>query len=132
LTDTRLSQTSRKAIAACVRSIEEFEILVYLARNRDRYCSAEGIAAEIGLPARLVAPGLEALASRSLLAVRIAGAVLYKLDPTPVERSACVEEVLAAGRRNRAAVMKAILATASAAQDFADAFRVDRKHDSDG
>jgi hypothetical protein len=104
-----LTESSRRAIVACVRSIEEFEILVYLARNRDRYCSVESVAAEIALPAHVVARGVEALASRSLLDVRIAGAVLYKLDPASDASAACVDEMLAAARRNRAAVLRAIL-----------------------
>ena len=57
------------------------DVLTCLARNRGRFCSAAMIAAEIGRPVPEVAAVLEELASQNLLAVRIAGAVLYKLDP---------------------------------------------------
>ena len=75
---------------------------------------------------------LEALASRSLLDIRIAGAVLYKLDPASDDSRALVEQTLAAARADRATVLKLILTGRSVAQDFADAFRVDRKRDGRG
>jgi hypothetical protein len=132
LSGTVLADSTRHAIAACVRSIEEFEVFLCLARNRDRYSSAENIAADIPIPVALVSRVLEALASRSLLDVKIAGAVLYKLDPASDASRSFVEEMLAAVSQNRTAVMKAILTAPSVAHDFADAFRVDGKRRSDG
>jgi hypothetical protein len=73
-------------------------ILICLARNRDRFCSAETIAAEIRRPVREVAAALEELASRNVLAVRIADAVLYKLDPKSKDARAIVREALSESR----------------------------------
>ena len=127
-----LSQETQAAIGGCVRSIEELEVLLYLARNRQRYSSAGTISGEIGLPARVAATALEALASRNLLDVRIAEAVLYKLDPASAECRDMVDRTLEAAWQNRSLVLKTILAGSSAARDFADAFRVTRKRRSDG
>lgn len=119
------------AVAACVHSVEELEVLLFLARGRDRYWSAAMIATETGLPASAAALALEALASRNLLDVRIADAVRYKLDPASPQVRACLERTLEAAWRNRTDVIRAIFRRPSAAQDFADAFRV-RKDRRDG
>jgi DNA-binding IclR family transcriptional regulator len=119
------------AIAACVRSIEELEVLLRLADNRARYCSAVMIATETGLPPAAASAALETLASRNLLDVRITDAVLYKLDPASPEVRARLERTLDAAWRNRGDVLRAIVRRPSAAQDFADAFRM-RKDRRDG
>jgi hypothetical protein len=126
MTEAQLNAAARSAIVACVRTVEELETLLFLARHRTRYSSPDMVAAETGLPARLAAAALEALASRNLLDVRIGTAVLYKLDPTSSERRDMVERTLEAARDQRSQVLRAILSP-SAARDFADAFRVARK-----
>jgi hypothetical protein len=123
---------TRAAIAACVRSVEELEVLLFLARDRSRYCSANTIGAETGLPVRGVAAALEVMAARNLLDVRIAEAVLYRLDPASPQTGADVERTLETAVRDRVGVLRAILGGMSAAHDFADAFRVTRKRRSDG
>jgi hypothetical protein len=125
--ESELGPETQLAIARCVRSIEDVEVLLYLARHAARYSSADTVSAETGLPVRAAAAALEALASRNLLDVRIAEAVLYKLDPASADARAMVDRTLDAARSNRTLVLRAILAGASAAHDFADAFRVTRK-----
>jgi DNA-binding IclR family transcriptional regulator len=112
------------AIAACVRSIEELEVLLRLADDRARYCSAAMIATETGLPPRAASAALETLASRNLLDVRITEAVLYRLDPASPELRTRLERTLDAAWRNRGDVLRAIVRRHAAGQDFADAFRV--------
>jgi hypothetical protein len=131
MSDSRMTSETERAVVACVRSVEELEVLLYLARDR-RYCSADTIGAGLGLPPPSVAKALESMASRNLLDVRIAEAVLYKLDPASTAMAGCVEVTLEAAWRDRTAVLKAILSGRSAVQDFADAFRVTRKRRSDG
>ena len=131
MTDGRMAPETRRAVAACVRSVEELEVLLFLARDR-RYCSADTIGAALGLPARAVGAALESMASRNLLDVRIAEAVLYKLDPASKASAAFVELTLDAAWRDRTTVLKAILSRRSAAQAFADAFRVTKKDTSNG
>ena len=106
-------------------------MLLSLARGSGRYCSAAMVSAERGVPERIAAAALEALASRNLLDVRIAEAVLYRLDPASESTRTCVERTIAAAREDRAAVLRSIL-SGSAARDFADAFRVAGKRRSDG
>ena len=74
------------------------KILMCLARNRGRFCSAAMIAAEIRRPVAEVAAALEDLASRNVLAVRIADAVLYKLDPASKDARAIVRDALTESR----------------------------------
>ena len=114
------------AVATCVRSVEELEVLLRLADSRERYSSAAAIAAESGLPPAAAAAALEALASRNLLDVRITDAVLYKLDPASAEVRACLERTLAAAARNRDDVSRAIVRS-SAGQDFADALHTGKR-----
>lgn len=127
-----LDAETQAAISACVRSIEELEVLLFLARHAERYCSAGMVSAETGFPEHLAARALEALASRNLLDVRISAAVLYRLDPAGPGPRAAVERSVDAAWRDRTGVLKAILGASSAARDFADAFRVTRKRRSDG
>ena len=122
-----LDQDTLAAIVACVRSIEELEVLLFLAGNRERYWSPAMIATEIGVPVGAAAATLETLASRNLLDVRITEAVLYKLDPTSPEVRRCLDRTLDAAWRNRSDVIRAIVRRPSAAQDFADAFRMRRR-----
>jgi hypothetical protein len=130
MSDDALAADTQLAIAGCVRSVEDLEVLLYLARTRDRYASADAVSADTGVPVRLASAALEALASRNLLDVRIAEAVLYKLDPASAGSRAMVDRTIEAARSQRSLVLKAILA-GSAARDFADAFRVTRKRKSD-
>jgi hypothetical protein len=95
------------AIAGCVRSIEELEVLLRLADNRARYCSAATIATEAGLPPVAASAALETLASRNLLDVRITDTVLYRLDPASPEARAHLERTLDAAWRNRGDVLRA-------------------------
>ena len=131
MSEDRVTAETQRAIVACVRTVEELEVLLIMARDR-RYWSADSISTAIGLPARTVSAALESMASRNMLDVRIAEAVLYKLDPASKPIAACVEATLDAAWRDRTAVLKTILAGRSAAQDFADAFRVTRKGRADG
>jgi hypothetical protein len=127
MNNPELGPETQLAIAGCVRSVEDLEVLLYLARSRGRYSSPETVSGETGVPVRAAAAALEALASRNLLDVRIAEAVLYKLDPTSTQSRSMVDRTIEAARTNRALVLRAILAGSSAAHDFADAFRVTRK-----
>ena len=65
---------TQRAIAACVRSIEELEVLLFLARDRRRYCSADTISADTGLAVRSAAAALELLGAPNLLRDPIAPA----------------------------------------------------------
>jgi hypothetical protein len=123
---------TRRAIVACVHSVEELEVLLFLARDRRRYWSADSIGGQIGLASGAVAAALESMASRNMLDVRIAEAVLYRLDPAASDIDGCVTLTLEAAWRDRASVLKTILAGRSAAHDFTDAFRVTRKPKADG
>jgi hypothetical protein len=132
MSEAALSVETQLAIAECVRSVEELEILMVLARNRERYWSPDTVAVETGLPAQLATVALEALGSRNLLDVRIGAAVLYRLDPASSECGVMVDRTLEAARNQRSQVLRAILQGRSAARDFADAFKVTRKRRSDG
>jgi hypothetical protein len=100
-----LDESTRRAIAACVHSLDELDVLLFLARDPDRYCSPAAIAEGTRIAAPQVSVALEVLASRNLLDVRIADAVLYRLDPASAACRRIVERTLEAAWRARSAVL---------------------------
>ena len=107
----KLDAVTREAVTACVRSPDELDVLLCLARSVSRYTSTRTIADETRLPEDRIIVALEVLASRSLLDVRIAGAVVYKLDPASAAAREAVERTLEAAWRSRAAVLQLVLIT---------------------
>jgi hypothetical protein len=106
-----LDEATRHAILACVRSPDELDVLMYLARHRARYCSPQTVAADMRLPPQRVSTALEVLASRNLLDVRIAEAVLYRLDPASAERHLAVECTIETAARARGSVTRLLAAS---------------------
>lgn len=106
MTPTDLDERTRRAITTCVNSIDELDALLHLARNRDRYVSADTIFAEAGIASRRAAVALEGLASRNLLDVRIAEDILYRLDPASPALRAMIEHTLDAARGQRSLVVR--------------------------
>jgi hypothetical protein len=106
-----LDEATRDAILACVRSPDELDVLVYLSRHRARYCSPQTIAADMHLSPQRVSVALEVLASRNLLDVRIAEAVLYRLDPASAERRSAVECTIDTASRARGSITRLLMAS---------------------
>ena len=103
-----LDDETREAVSACVGSVDELDVLIYLARHGGRYCSPPSVAADLGLSPHRVATALEVLASRNLLDVRITQVVLYRLDPPSPGHRRDLERTLTAARRCRAAVLQLV------------------------
>lgn len=124
----RLDAATRRIVLDHVRTIEELELLLLLDRDRARYWSAAGAAAPLGITEAVARRAFEALASRNLLEVRLGEDVLYRLDPAASARSG-VQRLIEAARQHRVDVLNAIACAASAAADFADAFRLTRRRE---
>ena len=108
-----LDESTRRAIFACVQSLEELDVLLFLARDPCRYCSPAAIAEGTRIVPSQVSIALEVLASRNLLDVRIADAVLYRLDPASMSSRRVVERTLDAAWRTRSAVLDLLTATST-------------------
>jgi hypothetical protein len=122
-----LDSATRQAVLRHLRTVEQFEILLLLARDTTRYWSPAAAGAELGVSESTARTALDALASRNLLDVRIGESVLYRLDPTPSATARAAERILVAARTRRTAVLTAIAAGRRAVGDFADAFRISKR-----
>jgi DNA-binding IclR family transcriptional regulator len=128
----QLDAATRQIVLQHVRTFEDLEVLRLLARDAHRFWSAAAAASELGLPDASAQTALESLASRNLLEVRFGEDVLYRLDPNSPRTAAAVQRILEAARRQRTAVLSAIAGAGRAAGDFADAFRIKKRHGDDG
>lgn len=128
----QLDAATRQIVLRHVRTFEDLELLLLLARDPKRFWSATAAAAELGLAEGPARSALEALASRNLLGVRLGEDVLYRLDPNTPETARAVETMLDAARRQRTAVLSAIGSANRAIGDFADAFRITKRKRDDG
>lgn len=123
----RLDAATRRLVLQHVRRIDELELLLLLDRDRARYWSAAAAAVPLGIPESAARRSFEALASRNLLEVRLGEDVLYRLD---ADASAdTVRRIVAAVQQHRVELMNAIACAATAAADFADAFRLTRRRE---
>ncbi len=107
----------------CIDDVEQLEILLLLRRSSDRYFSAETIAKEQLIDPSSVAAGLERLAARNLLDVRIESSILYRFAPVDAERVSAINELSEVYSTHRLAVMRLLENNPrGAASTFADAF----------
>ncbi|MGH9410969.1 MAG: hypothetical protein ACRD1V_16115 [Vicinamibacterales bacterium] len=125
--ESQLDSATRQAVLRHLRTIEEFEILLLLARDTSRYWSPAAAGADLGVSEDSARTALDALASRNLLDVRIGESVLYRLDPTSSATTRAVERIIVAARTQRTAVLRAIATAGRAVGDFADAFRISKR-----
>lgn len=125
MTSDPISPSVRRFIADHLRSLEQLEVLLLLARADERWWSAEGVGTELGIAARAAEKRLEQLASHNLVDVRVADTVLFRYHPTSAEMAARVRDVAKSYAEHRLVVINAIPAQESmTAREFADAFRI--------
>ena len=113
-----------------VRTLAELQLLMLLIHSGDRWWDAGSAARESGLTVDDARRALDYFGSRNLLDIRITGDVRYQYRPGTDElrdrASAC-----AAAYRTRPLDLARLVTGPSPAsvRDFADAFRVRRRHD---
>lgn len=130
--DHQLDAATRQLVLQHVRTFDDLEVLLLLARDTHRFSSAAAAASELGMAIASAQAALDRLASRNLLEVRFGEDVLYRLDPTNPRTASAVQTILDAARRHRTAVLSAIAAAGRAVGDFADAFRITSRKRDDG
>lgn len=128
----QLDAAARQIVLQHVRTFEDLEVLLLLARDANRFWSAAAAASELGLSQASAQTALDSLASRNLLEVRFGEDVLYRLDPNTPGTAAAVATILNAARRHRTAVLSVIAGARRAVGDFADAFRITKRKREDG
>lgn len=128
----RLDAATRQILLQHVRTFEDLDVLLLLARDGRRFWSAAAAASDLGLTTASAQAALDRLASRNLLEVRFGEDVLYRLDPTSPRTASAVQTILDAARQHRTAVLGAIAGAGRAVGDFADAFRITSRKRDDG
>ena len=123
----QLDAATRQILLQHVRTFEDLEMLLLLARDARRFWSAAAAASELGLAEAAAQTALDSLASHNFLEVRFGEDVLYRLDPNSPRTAAAVQRILDAARRHRTAVLSAIAGAGRAVGDFADAFRIKKR-----
>lgn len=113
-----------------IRSLEELQLLVTLIQTPDRWWDARAVADELGLPTSVARRGLDSLASRNLLDIRITGDVRYQFRPGTDELREAALAFEEAYRARPLAVVQVVTGTAKRGiRAFADAFRIRRDDD---
>jgi hypothetical protein len=128
------SERARWFIRRYLRTIEQLEVLLLVARTPDRYWSAAEAASALQLPSDRVAGALEQLAAANLLDVRLLDDVRYKYSPTAEDRALGVADLEEEYARDRVGMISELIKRRSGALvEFADAFRLRREdEDNDG
>ena len=112
-------------VADHLRSLDELQLFISVVQSPHRWWDVTTAARELGITATTARRGLDALAARNLLDIRITDDVRYQFRPgTEALRSAAIatEE---AYRMNPLAVVQLVAQTGRRGlRDFADAFRI--------
>jgi predicted ArsR family transcriptional regulator len=117
-------------LADHIRSLEELQLLIVMVQAPDRWWDATTAARELGIDPPAARRGLDALAKRNLLDIRITGDVRYQFGPGTDDLRAAARATEDAYRTNPLAVVQLVAQTGKRGlRDFADAFRIRRDDD---
>jgi hypothetical protein len=120
----------RRFLSEYVDSVEQLEILVFLERESERFCSALAVARALHLSEGSAILSLETLARRGLLDVRLSTDVVYRFSPATAPLSDEVRATVAAYRERRSALLAFVTsARRRSLKDFSDAFRFTKDPD---
>lgn len=111
-------------LADCIESVEQLELLVVIARMRERWWTARDLAEELWLSPAATGRDLEILAGRGLLEVRLANDLCYRLSPISAEGREAVTLLTELYPTRRVDILSSIvLRKGRALRHFAEAFR---------
>ena len=117
-------------VAEHIRSLEELQLLLVVVQSPDRWWDATAAARELGIATSDARRGLDALAARNLLDIRITGDLRYQFRPGTEELRVAARATEEAYRMNPLAVVQLVAQTGRRGlRDFADAFRIRRDDD---
>lgn len=130
---TEVPEEVRWFINRYIDSVERLEVLLLLQQNPEREWTGSAVAAELRIPSSAADKHLAKLCSYNILNVRIGNDLFYWFNPRPPHVEQGAQALAAAFAERRLAVLKLILERpAESIRDFAEAFRLSRKDDSDG
>jgi hypothetical protein len=119
-------------LADHITTLEQFQVLIRLVQDEDRWWDAAAIAGELGLRERPARAALDHLAKHNLLDIRITGAVRYQFHPGTDQLRAAAEACADEFRRKPLQVLAAVSGSGQgqkSLRDFANAFRIRRDDD---
>lgn len=123
----------RKFIDRYVDSLERLEVLVLLQREPQRQWTSSAVAAALNISTAAADQHLAKLCSDNLLDVRIGKDLFYWFNPRPPHLERAAAALGRAYETQRLALYRQILdRPAEPIRDFAEAFRLSRKGNSDG
>jgi len=112
-----------------VSTLEQFQLLVRVVQEEDRWWDAASAARELGVTPRAALDALDHLAKHNLLDIRITGDVRYQFRPGTEALRDAAAAVVEEFRRKPVAVLEVFTGVGRrSVRDFADAFRI-RKDD---
>jgi hypothetical protein len=114
-----------------VGNLEQFQLLIRLAQEGDRWWDAASVSRELALTPRDARAALDHLARHNLLDIRITGDVRYQFRPGTDELSDAVRAVVEEYRRKPVQILEQVTGRTAKQRirDFADAFRIRRDDD---
>jgi hypothetical protein len=125
MADVGIPDEVRQLLARHVHTMEHVEVLLLLARSADRALGVEDIRAELRLPGTaLPARTFAGLVEGRLISVEPGPPLRYRYDPATPELRRSVELLAAAYNERPVTLIRMIYERPSAAQTFADAFRL--------
>ena len=129
-----MRDTAPPDLAACVvrhiRSLEDLQVLMTCIESRHRWWDAVAMNRELGIGGRAARHSLDRLAHSNLLDIRVTGDVRYQFNPGTAALEAAALACASAYRSNPVALVRLVARSADRSiQDFADAFRFQKKDD---
>jgi hypothetical protein len=116
-----------------VRTLAELQLLIAVIQSGDRWWDAGAAARESGLSVQEARRALDYFSAHNLLDIRITGDVRYQFHPGTSALRESAEACAAAFRARPLDLAQLVTGPSpSSVRDFADAFRVRRKKNSDG
>jgi hypothetical protein len=113
-----------------LRSLQDLQLLLTLMDDPDRWWDARAIAQETGDPTSSTGAGLDRLAAKNLLDIRVTEDVRFRYRPGTPELEKAGAAFAEAYRKNPLAIVKLVTARRPrSATDFANAFRIRRDDD---
>jgi predicted ArsR family transcriptional regulator len=128
-----IPESVRRFLARYIDSIERFEILLLLQRDPARKWAADEVGAALGIAPSEADRHLTKLFAFNFLDVQIHQDLFYWYSPRPQHLDREARAAAEAYARGRLAVLRQILeAPPETVRDFAEAFRLTKRGESDG
>jgi hypothetical protein len=111
-------------------SLQDLQLLLTLMDDPERWWDARAIAEETGEPISSTGRGLDRLAAKNLLDIRVTEHVRFRYRPGTAELEQAGAAFVEAYRKNPLAIVKLVTARRPrSVTDFANAFRIRRGDD---